>query len=48
MESVIGRLKDQVRQTFVRSDEGTVGSGLSKRMDCVTVPGLFQTVINIR
>jgi len=40
-ESVIGHLKDQVRHTFVGSDEYTVGSGLSKRMDWVTVLGLF-------
>lgn len=48
VESVIGHLNDEVRQPFFRSDEGTVGSGLSKRMDCATVPGLFQTVINVR
>lgn len=48
VDSVTGHLKDQIKQTFVRSDEGTVGCGLSKRMDCMTVPGLFQTISNVR
>lgn len=48
VSSVTGRLKDQLRQTFVRSDEAAAGPGLRKRMDSTAVLRLFQTVINVR